>query len=388
MKTLPDAPNLDHLRRQAKDVLAQLRVVRPGATLSDAQALIAEQYGFRTWPDLVKEVNRRSAKVRRHDGAAEAVAETFGLGTPSGPLVALERQWAGQAWSLRTDRGRWLVRQLFDWVDRSSNESEVLLAESAAAAGIVTLRPVRSGDGQIVETLNGARWRVYEQPALGPEPPTPASPGHAAAAGRIIGRVHGLGLAAPMPPARWLTVSRSEEQWWALQAAAEAADAPWAQRLAEVIPTIVDISRVVEPVEAAGDTVLSSCHWAPNAFREAGRDALAVVIWEHAGAIPLRWDLGGAVLEWSRGVPGAVNAPAARALVSGYAEATSVAVNLDLAAFTSAVCANLNWLATRIQLSIKGDDPERRAVAARAVPGLLADLLTRPNLERVLQAVR
>lgn len=150
----------------------------------------------------------------------------------------------------------------------------------------------------------------------------------------------------------------------------------------------MDISGIVEPVEAAGDTVLSSCHWAPNAFREAGHDALAVVIWEHAGAIPLRWDLGAAVLEWSRGVPGAVNAPAASALLSGYAEATSAAVNLDLAAFTSAVCANLNWLATRIQLSINGDDPERRAVAARAVPGLLADLLTRPNLERVLHAVR
>lgn len=112
-----------------------------------------------------------------------------------------------------------------------------------------------------------------------------------------------------MPPARWLTVSRSEEQWWTRQAAAEAADAPWAQRLVGVIPTIVGISGVVEPVEAASDTVLSSCHWVPNAFREAGHDALAVVIWKHAGAIPLRWDRRSAVLGWTRGVPGAVNPP-------------------------------------------------------------------------------
>ncbi|MGH9154541.1 MAG: hypothetical protein ACRD1K_01515 [Acidimicrobiales bacterium] len=386
MKTLPDAPNLDHLRQQAKDVLPQLRVVRPGATLSDAQALIAE-YGFRAWSDLVAAVNRRTTTIRRDDDAARIVAETFGLGAPTGPLTSLERQWAGQAWSLSTDRGRWLVRQLFDLAG-AANEWEVLLAEAAAAAGIVTHRPVRSSRSQIVETLNGARWRVYERPPLGPEPPTPASSRHATAAGRIIGRVHRLGLPAPMPPARWITAVRSEQQWWTLHAAAEAAEAPWARRLAEVIPTIVDVSGVVEPAEAAGDIILSPCHWAPNAFREARGDELAVVIWEHTGAIPLRWDVGSAVLEWSRGVHGSVNASAACALMSGYVAEASVPPDLDVAAFTAAVCANSNWLATRIQISIKEQDPERRAVAARAVPGLLADLLTRPYLELVLHAVR
>jgi hypothetical protein len=48
MKTLPDSPSLDHLRQQAKDVLVQMRGVRPEATLSDAQVLIAERYGFHT----------------------------------------------------------------------------------------------------------------------------------------------------------------------------------------------------------------------------------------------------------------------------------------------------------------------------------------------------
>jgi hypothetical protein len=43
MKTLPDSPSLDHLRQQAKDILLQLRAVQPEATLSEAQALIAER---------------------------------------------------------------------------------------------------------------------------------------------------------------------------------------------------------------------------------------------------------------------------------------------------------------------------------------------------------
>ena len=64
MKTLPDNPNLDHLRRQAKDLLAGLRDSHPDASLADAQASLAEQYGFRTWTDLKAEVDRRQ-------GAAE-----------------------------------------------------------------------------------------------------------------------------------------------------------------------------------------------------------------------------------------------------------------------------------------------------------------------------
>jgi len=97
MRTLPDSPSLDHLRQQAKDLLQHLRAVRSGATLSDAQTAVAEQYGYRTWPELKTEVERRSASVRTADGQlAAAVADAFGLGAAQGPLVAHERQWAGQ----------------------------------------------------------------------------------------------------------------------------------------------------------------------------------------------------------------------------------------------------------------------------------------------------
>ena len=69
MKTLPDNPNLDHLRRQAKDLLAGLRDTHPDASLADAQASLAEQYGFRTWTDLKAEVDRRRGHGRVADPA-------------------------------------------------------------------------------------------------------------------------------------------------------------------------------------------------------------------------------------------------------------------------------------------------------------------------------
>ena len=388
MKTLPDSPSLHHLRRQAKDVLVQLRDVRPGATLADAQKLVAEQYGFRTWPDLKAEVDRRGAAVRTaEEGTEAAVALAFDLGAPQGRLVAVERQWAGQAWSLTTERGRWLARRLFDWFDESNVETEVLLAEAAAGAGIRTLRPVRSKAGAIVEPLAGARWRVYELPSLGPEPSTPADPGLAAAAGRILARVHNLRLPAPHPVPRWLTFARSEEQWRHLHGAAESAGAPWAARLAEVIPTIVEVSEIVEPVGPGQDTVLSASHYAPNAFRVAGADDLAVVSWEHAGATLPRWDLGATLAAWSGGVPGEVNRAAATALVAGYAGEADVPRPFDLGAFTAAVCAELNWLASRIRIALTEADEERREQADRAVPWLIERPPSRARFQAILDAV-
>src|SRR5215210_689797 len=79
-KTLPARPNLDHLRTQAKRLLADLRdgrssavqtfikhlpaarrmtaaaVRRAGLRLADAQSAIARQSGFDSWPSLARHV--------------------------------------------------------------------------------------------------------------------------------------------------------------------------------------------------------------------------------------------------------------------------------------------------------------------------------------------
>src|SRR5687767_4343984 len=50
--SLPDAPNLDWLRKQARRRLAELRAADPAAKLTDAQLAIARQYGFPSWRAL------------------------------------------------------------------------------------------------------------------------------------------------------------------------------------------------------------------------------------------------------------------------------------------------------------------------------------------------
>ncbi len=47
--SLPDAPNLDWLRKQAKRRLTELRATNPDAKLGDAQLDLARRYGFSSW---------------------------------------------------------------------------------------------------------------------------------------------------------------------------------------------------------------------------------------------------------------------------------------------------------------------------------------------------
>lgn len=55
--SLPDAPNLDWLRKQAKRRLEELQRANPSAQLADAQFDLAKQYGFLSWRSLKAHVD-------------------------------------------------------------------------------------------------------------------------------------------------------------------------------------------------------------------------------------------------------------------------------------------------------------------------------------------
>src|SRR5262245_7153448 len=71
MPSLPSNPDLDQLRRQAKDLLrtaragdtaaiARIRAVSDTLTLAAAQLALAREYGFASWPRLKEEVDART----------------------------------------------------------------------------------------------------------------------------------------------------------------------------------------------------------------------------------------------------------------------------------------------------------------------------------------
>lgn len=87
-RALPERPDLDHLKREARDLLRQAQAEDAAAlsrfrdrhpklgtgkvsgaslTLSDAQLVIAREYGFRSWPKLRSHVVRVLGGAPKHD---------------------------------------------------------------------------------------------------------------------------------------------------------------------------------------------------------------------------------------------------------------------------------------------------------------------------------
>src|SRR5690348_17796742 len=51
-RSLPERPNLDHLKNEAKALHKTLRAADADARLTDAQRQLAREYGFPTWAKL------------------------------------------------------------------------------------------------------------------------------------------------------------------------------------------------------------------------------------------------------------------------------------------------------------------------------------------------
>lgn len=62
-KRLPARPDLEHLKKQAKQALAERRRSDPAAKLADAQRDLAREYGFRSWADFKAEVLAAASAV-------------------------------------------------------------------------------------------------------------------------------------------------------------------------------------------------------------------------------------------------------------------------------------------------------------------------------------
>jgi hypothetical protein len=60
---LPAHPSLEHLRKEAKQQLVQLRSRSQATQLADAQLLVARTYGYSSWRAMKDEVDRRRGVV-------------------------------------------------------------------------------------------------------------------------------------------------------------------------------------------------------------------------------------------------------------------------------------------------------------------------------------
>jgi hypothetical protein len=77
MSELPDASNLEWLRKQAKRRLLDLREANLDAQLSDAQFDLAKQYGFSSWRALKAHVESLAVESQLFDAARNGDVDTL-----------------------------------------------------------------------------------------------------------------------------------------------------------------------------------------------------------------------------------------------------------------------------------------------------------------------
>jgi Ser/Thr protein kinase RdoA (MazF antagonist) len=384
VKTLPDNPNADHLRQQAKDLLAGLRDSEPGATLSDAQASLAEQYGFRTWTELRAEVDRRRGQADVADHAlACAVAERYGLGEVTGKMRSVVRaDESGRQWSLETERGRWAVRTMDTWKPIVDAEADVALQEAAIGQHILLPAPVRSRSGAIVESIVGHTWRVHEGIHSGPPLAAPVSSAIAYRVGEILAKIHRLGLPVDrISP--WHESRLSELPWPELAAKAKAKRAGWATALAEAVPALIDLDNIGEGA-AATPPVLSHNTLGPGNVRRGTNGRLIVVGWEHAGGQPPSWELGDALVHWTIDPNGGINAAGARAMIEAYRSQADSLPPLDMTMFSGAATSITNYVSEELGQALTATADEDKRHADRTARHLLSHLPSRAAFEQLL----
>jgi hypothetical protein len=383
MKTLPDNPHLDHLRKQAKDLLAGLRDSDPRATLADAQASLARQYGFRTWTDLKAEVDRRQGQVDVADPeVARQIADRFALGTVTGPMTSLSRaDEIGRRWLLETDRGRWTARTVDDVFPVTDGEENARFQDAALRAGVTLPAPVRSTSGAVVEAVGGNSWRVYEWLNSGPPLAAPVSATITRAVGELLATLHGLRIpVAGICP--WSSVRFATATWAELADVAAGKGAGWAPVLAAAVPTLTGLQSVGEGVEP-GEPVLCHNNVMPGNVRVGAGGRLVLTGWEHANGLPPAWELSSALVNWAVDPGGGINAAGARALIEGYGPAPG----LSLATFRGAATALQNYVSGQIEIALQAEGAEEVRFTDRNIRHLLTHLPSRETYERLLEVI-
>lgn len=308
---------------------------------------------------------------------AGAVADRFALGGHArlvGP-VAFGR--LGEIWRIDTDRGPFAVKQSRIAPDPEEAERDAAYQELVRAAGVPTPRVVRDTDGRVVAEVEGVALRVYTWVDVAPEDRR-LDP---VAVGRLLAAIHAVHLPAKGPVDGWYADPVGHQAWGGLVDRLAAAGAPFANRLAELVPTLVD----VETLLVAPTVDLQMCHrdvWADN-LRATPGGGLVIYDWENAGAASPSQELGVAAYEYGVGDPARI-----RALHQSYVDAGGPGRLRDPGDLTmmSAQLAHILQIGCERWLSATSDAD--RADNELWVREFLDDPVTVPVVEGLLAAVR
>ncbi|HEY6748859.1 MAG TPA: phosphotransferase [Mycobacteriales bacterium] len=232
-------------------------------------------------------------------GDADLVARLYGLGPAIGPMLPVARGELGRVWRLPTVGGVVAVKELFLPPTEGEAAADVDFQLGARRVGVLLPSPMRRTDGRVLAVLpSGVTVRVYEWMDLRPldDPVLDAAGQHAEGAGdsrgarrrpdehvgAVLARLHLMADLTAQRPHPWFVEPVGEPAWVALLEALDAAGAPFAADLAELVPELVRLEELL-PCPLRGDE--RRCHLDLDdsnlAWDDRGR--LVVLDWENSG---------------------------------------------------------------------------------------------------------
>lgn len=208
--------------------------------------------------------------------AGPAIAAAFDLGDDAVLTGPVARGEQGQVWRLETGRGVFAVKDPFVEVDAAEAQADAAYQDIVHRAGVPMPAVVRSADGRVLLQVDGAPVRVYEWVDVLPRD-RHLDP---AAVGRVIARVHRVVAPTNGPMSSWYVDPVGAERWSSMVARLHTAGAPFAGDLAALVPGIIAVEELLEPVDAT-----QWCHldlWADNVVPTPAGEVV-VLDWENAG---------------------------------------------------------------------------------------------------------
>jgi Ser/Thr protein kinase RdoA (MazF antagonist) len=306
---------------------------------------------------------------------AQTIADAFGLGRATSLSDTVARGELGEILRLETDHGTFAVKQELE--SGSTDEAETSTAYHRACweAGIPTPEPRRATTGGFMAQVDGEHVRAYAWAELA-DPDLTLDP---AAVGTLVARLHQVHH--PWPTSEidpWYEAPIGRAKWKGVLKASRAVGAPYADRLAELLPALLEIEEILTPMRP-----VQTCHldlWADNLRRSDGQPF--VIDFDNAGPGDPSREIAMVMVEFGCG-----DGVRQRALYDAYLAAGGPGRVRDRADLGLAV-AELHHIGHRhLTMWVAGRDPGARARSLGGIDEFLGEPLLLPDVDALLEAL-
>jgi Ser/Thr protein kinase RdoA (MazF antagonist) len=306
---------------------------------------------------------------------AQTVADAFGLGRAASLSDVVARGELGEIRRLETDGGTFAVKQeLESW---SIDEAETSTAYHRVCweAGIPTPEPLRAATGRYIAQVDAERVRAYAWAELA-DPDPMLDP---AAVGTLVARLHQVRHRWPTSQIDpWFEAPIGRVKWQGLLTASRAAGAPYTDRLAALLPGLLEIEGILTPMRP-----VQTCHldlWADNLRRSDGRPF--VIDFDNAGPGDPSREIAMVVFEFGRR-----DAVRQRTLYEAYLAAGGPGRVRDRADLGLAV-AQLHHIGHRhLTMWVGARDPDARARSLAGIDEFLGETLLLLDVDALLESL-